>query len=411
MKRDNNIIVNIIKLLVLVILIFGIAAIVGCDLQELDRFKYSGDISGDILAGFSGNFIEELSSQEIEEQTIELEGNSIFEDLVSETINEEVNAETTSSNNEEETQEIKVEDKADTQVADDGRSKYNAEMATYRLYATTAVNIRTQKNTTSDKIGMYRDGDPADVITNEFGWNVVIYNGQIGYAKASYFTVDKPIHNEKELKVVDRGIDPSKPMVALTFDDGPNPNSTPRILDALENNKAVATFFDLGYLVDRYPEVTKREEAIGCEVGNHSYNHKNFNKLSAESMKNDMESSEKIFEKVLGHKTTLFRPPYGNDNSTVKSTLDYPLIRWNIDTLDWKSRNKNKILAKVRGYANLDGCIVLMHSIYGTTADAVEVLVPELIQKGYQLVTVSELAYYRGYESLRCGVEYYEFKK
>ena len=89
--------------------------------------------------------------------------------------------------------------------------------------------------------------------------------------------------------------------------------------------------------------------------------------------------------------------------------MDYPFIKWNVDSLDWKSRNKNKILTQIRKTNNFDGHIILMHSIYGTTADATEVLVPELINKGYQLVTVSELAFYKGYTSLKTAEEYIKF--
>ena len=105
----------------------------------------------------------------------------------------------------------------------------------------------------------------------------------------------------------------------------------------------------------------------------------------------------------------MFRLPYGNVNLKVKENLEYPLIKWNVDSLDWKSRNKNKILTQIRNTGSYDGKIILLHSIYGTTADAVETLVPELIDKGYQLVTVSELAYYKGYKIIKTAQEYTHF--
>ncbi len=206
-----------------------------------------------------------------------------------------------------------------------------------------------------------------------------------------------------------RVIDPTKPMVALTYDDGPNATTTNKILDILEKNNAVATFFELGNLVERYPDVVKREEAIGCEVGNHSYAHKNLNTLSKAQIQADMQKSENAFLNAIGHKTKLFRPPYGNANATVRATIEYPLINWNIDTLDWKSRNADKVIAHIRSFQSLDGRIILMHSIYNSTVKATEIIVPELISKGYQLVTISELAYYRGFETLSNGVIYREF--
>ena len=111
---------------------------------------------------------------------------------------------------------------------------------------------------------------------------------------------------------------------------------------------------------------------------------------------------------LLGHDVSLVRPPYGNANALVQANVPYPLIHWNIDTLDWKSRNKEAILKEVRAIENYDGKIILMHSIYLTTADAVEVIVPELINKGYQLVTISEMAYYKGVD-LKPGQKYYSF--
>ena len=89
--------------------------------------------------------------------------------------------------------------------------------------------------------------------------------------------------------------------------------------------------------------------------------------------------------------------------------LDYPIIKWNVDSLDWKTRNKDKIMNEIRKIDNYDGKIILLHSIYGTTADATEILIPELINNGYQLVTVSELAFYKGFTSLKTAQEYKGF--
>ena len=206
-----------------------------------------------------------------------------------------------------------------------------------------------------------------------------------------------------------RKIDLSKPMVALTFDDGPNGKATPKILDTLEKYGVVATFFDLGQNMANYPKVVKREETIGCEVESHTYAHKNLNKLTSAQIKADMEKAEKVYQNVLGHKPSLVRPPYGNANSTVKSTLKYPLINWDIDTLDWKSRNAESVLKEIHKYSDYDGRIILMHGIYNSTAEAVEKLVPELIDNGYQLVTVSEMAKYKNV-TLKNGTVYLNFR-
>ncbi len=276
-------------------------------------------------------------------------------------------------------------------------------------FATTNLNIRSQRSTSSEKLGTLYEGEAIEVKSSDKDWETVIYNGNIAYIKTGYLTKKKVLHAPIEIEVVDRGIDPSKPMLALTFDDGPSPYSTPRILDALEKNGVVATFFDLGQLVNTYPDIVRREEQIGCEIGSHTYSHKNLNTLSDAQIKEEITKSENAFIKALGHKTTLVRPPYGNANLKVKENIDYPLIDWNVDSLDWKLRDKNKIIQRVRQTGNFDGHIILMHSIYETTAAAVEELIPQLLNEGYQFVTVSELAFYKGNTVLYTAIDYHGF--
>lgn len=277
------------------------------------------------------------------------------------------------------------------------------------VYANGSVNIKATSDDNSDTLGTLNFADSITRIgTNDDGWSEVVYNNQAGYVKSSDLSVVKPSFYYDGNINKNHNINPNKPMVALTFDDGPNPKSTGKILDTLSKYNAVATFFDLGKSVEAYPEIVKREEAIGCEVASHTYSHYNLNNLSASAIKDEINKSANAFRKVLGHDVSLVRPPYGNANALVQANVPYPLIHWNIDTLDWKSRNKEAILKEVRAIENYDGKIMLMHSIYSSTADAVEVIVPELINKGYQLVTISEMAYYKGVE-LKSGQKYYSF--
>lgn len=180
-------------------------------------------------------------------------------------------------------------------------------------------------------------------------------------------------------------------MVALTFDDGPNPVATNAILDTLEQYGAKATFFDLGYLVERYPDVVKREAALGCEVGSHSYDHKNFSKLTAAQITEDVKKTAAAFQKALGKDPAVFRPPYGACNSTVKQQVPMPIYLWSIDTLDWKSRDPKAVMKEVKAAGDLDGTVILLHGIYSSSAEATAELVPYLQGQGYELVTVSEL--------------------
>lgn len=183
----------------------------------------------------------------------------------------------------------------------------------------------------------------------------------------------------------------NKKMVALTYDDGPNPIHTNAILDILEKYDARATFFDLGYLAEKYPDVVKREAALGCEVGSHSYDHDNFTKLSDEAIKEDMAKTDAIFQKILGKSPSSFRPPYGSCDDRVKNLISLPIYLWSVDTLDWKSRNADAILEEVKKIGDLDGKVILLHGIYSSTAEATAKLVPYLQEAGYELVTVSEL--------------------
>ena len=205
----------------------------------------------------------------------------------------------------------------------------------------------------------------------------------------------EPVEEPEEPYV--RVIDPAKPMVALTFDDGPHGTWTDVILDVLEENHALATFFEVGNNVRAYPEPVKRMADMGCEVASHSNAHKNLSKLKKNSLLNDLDTADAAFVAAGVEAPTMVRPPYGAVNKTVKSATGRTMITWTVDTEDWKSRNAQAVIDYVQGAGNLDGEIVLMHSIYESTAEAVKVLVPWLQEQGYQLVTVTELlAYYYG---------------
>lgn len=186
-------------------------------------------------------------------------------------------------------------------------------------------------------------------------------------------------------------IDPEKPMVALTFDDGPS-KATTRILDVLEQYDAHATFFVVGTQLEKFPEITARAVSLGCEIGNHTYSHKNFTKISKDEILDQIGRVNDLVQQAAAYEIRLVRPPYGAGikDETVKATVAYPLIMWSIDTLDWSTRDTQSTLEAIRKDVQ-DGSIVLMHDLYDATAAAVETIVPELIEQGYQLVTVSEM--------------------
>ena len=210
------------------------------------------------------------------------------------------------------------------------------------------------------------------------------------------------------VKIFGASIDPSKKMIALTFDDGPGPY-TKAIVDCLEKYDARATFFVVGTQVDKYPEELKAIQNAGCEIGNHTNTHKILTRISYAEMKSELSLTDQKIKKITGCSSILMRPPGGAVNDTVKMFAGKPIIQWSIDTLDWKTRNKamtvNTVMKQVE-----DGDIILMHDIHKPSMEAALELIPKLKKQGYQLVTVSELAEYRGY-TLRNGGVYFSFDK
>lgn len=189
----------------------------------------------------------------------------------------------------------------------------------------------------------------------------------------------------------ERVVDPSRPMVALTFDDGPHPEFTDQILDILEENQAVATFFEVATNLHKDPDAVRRAADMGCEIGSHSYRHANLGKMDAEAIQADLAAADELFVQVLGQAPTLLRPPYGSMNQALKTTSNRTLVTWSIDPQDWLSKDAGKVVSHVQSFDNLDGQVILLHSIYGSTVEATRILVPWLLEQGYQLVTVSEL--------------------
>lgn len=227
---------------------------------------------------------------------------------------------------------------------------------------------------------------------------------------ASYEADGKTVKGawSKACKVLADTIDPKKKMIALTFDDGPGPY-TKDIVKCLKKNNSTATFFVVGSRVNSYKGAVKEAYKAGCEIGNHSFNHSNLANLSKESVAKQMRDTDKRVKKITGKNTTVMRTPYGSTGGSAKSGVGKPIILWSIDTLDWKTRNKGKTVSAVMGHVQ-DGDIVLMHDIHKETKAAALELIPKLRKQGYQLVTVSELAKYRGYK-LKKGSVYRNFRK
>lgn len=189
--------------------------------------------------------------------------------------------------------------------------------------------------------------------------------------------------------------DPNKPMIAFTFDDGPSIH-TEDMMKIFKDNNATASFFMQGKNVVNFPEVVKDMYEQGFEVANHSWNHTSIKTNDREVIKTQVFDTQDAIYKITGHDPHYMRPPYGEYNDVsieaVGSYID--LMLWNVDTLDWKSRDSEKVLASIRAGAR-DGAIILLHDLYPSSVDAIRTAVPELIAQGYQLVTISDLMKYK----------------
>ena len=198
---------------------------------------------------------------------------------------------------------------------------------------------------------------------------------------------------ELTVRVLEK-IDPTKPMVALTYDDGPSDETTPTVLDALEKHFGVATFFMLGNRISGNEAILQRSYNLGNELANHSYDHPQLTNQGSEGVQSQLAQTDELIKNACPDITSIImRPPYGAFNDTVKSAANRPIIMWSLDTLDWKTRNTQSDIDAALGAK--DGDIVLMHDIHEPTVAAAEAIITGLQEKGFQLVTVSELYQYR----------------
>ena len=181
----------------------------------------------------------------------------------------------------------------------------------------------------------------------------------------------------------------SRKAVALTFDDGPNPNTTPVALELLKKYNAKATFFMVGKAVAGNEEIIKQVVAEGHQIGNHSWSHPLLTKISLEQAKSQINDTTEALKKASGQDVHIMRPPYGGINATIQAAVDQSFILWDVDTLDWKYRNTASIMKEVRKAR--PGSIILMHDIHQTSINALPTVLQYLTEQGFELVTIDEL--------------------
>jgi len=182
--------------------------------------------------------------------------------------------------------------------------------------------------------------------------------------------------------------------IAMTFDDGPHPQNTPRLLDMLRERNIKATFYVIGQSVNLYPGVVRRTVAEGHEIGNHSNTHRLLSKLSDEELKLDLSRCRDAVARAAGVIPRTLRPPYGGllqrQRELVHAEFGYPTILWSVDPLDWKRPGSSVITSRILGGTTAGG-IVLAHDLHAQTVDAMPATLDGLLSRGFKFVTVSQL--------------------
>lgn len=201
--------------------------------------------------------------------------------------------------------------------------------------------------------------------------------------------IDKAENTDSYLSLRKKDVNPEDKVVALTFDDGPSKYTT-KILDILEKYDSCATFFVIGNKVDFYDDVLTRMVKNGNEIGNHSYSHKWLNRLTEQEFKEEINKTQEEIKRATGFTPTLFRPTYGGYSDKLKSYTDLTFVLWDVDSSDWKVKNKDKIIKNIIPNTK-NGSIILMHDNHEYSVNALEDVIKTLKEKGYTFVTVSEL--------------------
>ena len=288
---------------------------------------------------------------------------------------------------------------------------YNINVSVFndKLYVGTVCDLKVSLPEGSAAKGIQFESDNYQVLS-------VGKNGKLSALSAGTANITATVYNgvsascritvSEKPYYIRTGLDTSKPMVAFTFDDGPNSASTGIILKALEEYNCSATFFIVGERISNSTHAWCVKEMVenGFELGNHTFDH---NHYGTEVTAEDITKCTDILFSATGQKPALFRPTGGFMTDTIISACGAPIILWNIDTEDWKEKNADDVYEQLISGLSA-GDIVLMHDLFPGTAEAVERAIPILVKEGYQIVNVSELAYYYGV-TLENGKAYYSF--
>jgi len=214
------------------------------------------------------------------------------------------------------------------------------------------------------------------------------------YPRGQNPNIDLPVNLAGLGQLTFRRGNPNKRLIAITFDDGPHPSNTPRLLDILRDRNVKATFYVVGTNARAYPGLLQRMVAEGHEVANHSWNHPNLSQMSPDAVRKQLQDTHDAIVAATGVRPTTFRPPYGalteNQRAWIKRDFGYPTIMWDVDPQDWRRPGSSVVASRVISNTK-PGSIILLHDIHAQSIDAVPTILDALLQQGYTFVPVNQL--------------------
>lgn len=270
----------------------------------------------------------------------------------------------------------------------DENLKYNKNM-----YLNTLPEIKTFEHMIFDDAGMTLYFEKDSFETDTYKKATISYFDLLDYLNEISVSVFSKDYVQKDVSHI-RYIDPLKPMISFTFDDGPVAANTLDLAQYFESKGQRVTYFMLGSRIAGNEDLIKQLHDMGHEIGNHSYDHPNYNTLTDEQLIVQTEDVSNVIRSITNQKQVLIRPPYGAANEAVRSKISSPLIFWSVDPEDWKYRDVDLVYANIDAGAT-NGGIILMHDLYGTTKDAAKRFLDKY-ENEYQFVTVTELHEYSG---------------
>lgn len=286
-------------------------------------------------------------------------------------------------------EQLKIEDIIKENKMDDFLEKEQELLKLkYPIFIVNGIN-----NSDGEKVYLIKDNELViyyydyvyDYEYNEDVFLTINYNEIHDYLEFTHL-LDKEYTNEDGYQY-----SKDKKTVAITFDDGPSSKYNSLFLDVLAQNKAHATFFMVGSMMQACQKCVLDTYKSGNEIGSHTYNHINIKNSSIDVVEESIKKTDDIYYQITGEHIKYVRPPYGAYDKENLDNVKYPLVLWNLDTEDWRTKDVDKIVNYVIDNVS-DGSIILMHELYETSLEALKIILPKLYTMGYQVVSISELA-------------------